>query len=412
MSGDPTGSTERAFARPNDLALDLDLSVPPEHELGRALGLDTAKNALRHMAREIMLAQLTLAHWRGRQMMYSRDRTFYSNVRRYRHRALSYVRTVEAMDELRVLELIDHQVGSKGHKWRYRSRARLHAEAHDALPISCVGELSFVPNEVIRLKNEAKALIRYRDTCETQDMRQEIFAHNEAIASLDVQLKSPNWTLDNRGLLRSEGSTINPQKRNLYRIFNCSWREGGRLYGGWWQNLPEADRQCLQINDRDVTELDYDFINPTLMAAGARVSWGNGDPYVVDGFPRKQSKSAFQILLNAPTMLKARRAVTDDLRSRGVAEASLRAEQLIKALTDRHPQFERFWGSGLGRRLQRIDSDLCTNILAALRAKGVVGLSVHDSVIVPEKNRQVLAEIMERELALTCRKLSKNGFQL
>ena len=412
MNGDLTRSTERALARPNDLALDLDLGPPTVHDLSRELGLGPTKNARRYIAREIILAQLILAAWFDRWLMYSRDRSYYSDVRRYRHRSLSYVRTIEGMDELRKLGLIDHQIGCIGPDWSYRSRARLRPEIVDSLPPAHVTELPFMPNEVIRLKNDAKALIAYADTDETHRMRREILAQNEAIGSIKTGLNSPNWCFDRHGLLRSERATINPSKAFLRRVFNSTWQEGGRLYGGWWQNLPVADRMRLRIDSSSVTELDFPHLHPTLMAAGAGLKWGGGDPYIVEGFARKQSKAAFQILVNAPTRLAAHHAVADDLRRCGIADSGTRAKQLIKALTDRHPKFERFWGSGMGRRLQRVDSDLCTNILAALRAKGLVGLSVHDSVVVIENAREVLIEIMDRELALTCRKLESTGFQI
>ena len=394
---------------PEGSGLDLDIGPPPQHDLSRALGLDPTSIKARRLAREIVLGQLALAFWCDRWLMYSRDRSYYSSVRQYRHPALSYVRTTQSMDSLRELDLIEHQTGSIGPNWRYRSRARLRPEAISALPIVHVSQLPVAPKEVIRLKNGEKQLVPYQDTEETRCMRREVLEQNEAIGSAAISLQSPNWRMDNRGLLRSAKATVTPIENCLSRIFNVSWQEGGRYYRGWWQNLPETDRRWLRIDGSAVHELDVAHIHPTLMAAGAVVSWGGGDPYIVDGLPRELSKRAFQILVNAATMRAALGAVNDDLRRLGVADSMSRAKRLIEALTDRHPQFARFWGSGLGRRLQRIDSDLCTRIHAALRAKGIVGLSVHDSFIVPEHAQGILAEIVERELALICRKLQATG---
>ncbi|MEA1946321.1 MAG: hypothetical protein U9N83_03340, partial [Thermodesulfobacteriota bacterium] len=51
----------------------------------------------------------------------------------------------------------------------------------------------------------------------------------------------------------------------------------------------------------------------------------------------------------------------------------------------------------IGITLQNIDSKIMNNILMRLMDKSILGLSVHDSVIVAEQHTDVLREIMVAE---------------
>ena len=53
--------------------------------------------------------------------------------------------------------------------------------------------------------------------------------------------------------------------------------------------------------------------------------------------------------------------------------------------------------SDVGVDLMNMDSEIMNNILMRLMDKGILGLSVHDSVIVAEQYKDVLREIMVAE---------------
>ena len=55
------------------------------------------------------------------------------------------------------------------------------------------------------------------------------------------------------------------ERVRLYRVFNNgSFDEGGRFYGGWWQNLPSEYRQFITINGHTTSE--YDYSAPSILA--------------------------------------------------------------------------------------------------------------------------------------------------
>jgi hypothetical protein len=46
---------------------------------------------------------------------------------------------------------------------------------------------------------------------------------------------------------------------------NGSFNEGGRFYGGWWQNFPSDYRQFITINGHTTWEYDYSSLHPAML---------------------------------------------------------------------------------------------------------------------------------------------------
>jgi hypothetical protein len=61
-----------------------------------------------------------------------------------------------------------------------------------------------------------------------------------------------------RNLLQSRRiAPIDFTRNCLYRIFNEDFTSGGRIYRGWWQNIPRELRQYITIDGEPCSELDY-----------------------------------------------------------------------------------------------------------------------------------------------------------
>jgi hypothetical protein len=63
-----------------------------------------------------------------------------------------------------------------------------------------------------------------------------------------------------------------------------------------------------------------------------------------------------------------------------------------------HYALERYWSTGVGCRLQRIDGDMCASIQRRCREFSIPCLSVHDSFIVPARHHELLKQLMNEEL--------------
>ena len=181
-----------------------------------------------------------------------------------------------------------------------------------------------------------------------------------------------------------------PAMTTLYRVFNgCSWKLGGRFYGGWWQQARSADRKLLQIDGEPVVEHDYSQLHPRLIYARAEKRL-NGDAYTLPGWDRSVAKRAFNILINAPNYQAALGAVAAECNG-----DRHRAAGLIQDLRDRHAPIATHFHTGVGLELQNQDAEMARGIMARLSRQGIGTLPVHDSFIVKRRHEAALLEAME-----------------
>ena len=147
--------------------------------------------------------------------------------------------------------------------------------------------------------------------CVTQS-RRTIAAFNQMISGVELELPDEEWTKLRQAEEKAYPEDVpklhaagNTQAKGLYRVFSGDWEAGGRLYGGWWQLLPKAQRRKLLISGAPAVELDYSQIHPTILyrMKGATLE---GDAYLMGGYPqtlefREFGKRTFNRLLNKRT---------------------------------------------------------------------------------------------------------------
>ena len=141
-------------------------------------------------------------------------------------------------------------------------------------------------------KPSPKALVHYKDTDETRRLRAEMAEINRFLATASITLADapqPAGCLTRRFILRTPDD---PAAFNL----------GGRLFGGFWQNLPREERHRLRINGEPVADLDYSGMFPRLayLAAGAPMPPPDADPYAIPGLEshRDGAKKALNALIS------------------------------------------------------------------------------------------------------------------
>ena len=104
--------------------------------------------------------------------------------------------------------------------------------------------------ETIILRDIKKKPVEYRDeelpaaeAAKVTSMRQQLKEYNEALFNTFIDIP----TLE-KGYIESPGSgrddvrhSISHHHKRVYRVFNnSSFDQGGRFYGGWWQNIPKG----------------------------------------------------------------------------------------------------------------------------------------------------------------------------
>jgi hypothetical protein len=130
------------------------------------------------------------------------------------------------------------------------------------------------------------------------------------------------------------------------------------------------------------------------------------------GFPRREIKSTFNILVNAASENSAVLAVQDKLIGLGRDRPRHRAIALVDAVKTHHPKFAFAWGTGFGLRLQNIDAEMCAEVQRIMRVSGRPVLSVHDSFIVGASAESKLKAVMEEVLEHFKRLLSDTGIEV
>lgn len=169
----------------------------------------------------------------------------------------------------------------------------------------------------------------------------------------------------------------------LKRIFKYDWCRGGRLYGGFWQNLPRGERVNLLIDGEATAELDYVTLHPRILYASVARAL-DFDPYLVPGFdvPRDMGKRTFNRLLNGSW--DARMVHPLAFRPEDRACFSSRAEfrAYVASMRDGLSDIGHYLGSALGLELQCRDSELVLDVISICVGVGIPIYPIHDSFIV------------------------------
>lgn len=348
-----------------------------------------------------IITNLLVAEIAGSWVSYSRNKEFYPGLSRYEGPGFTYRRIIAAVESLKKRGLIIEQ-RAKQASFGWQSRMR----ASPRLLEIAAGWGPLVPTlyELIHLKDEHKRRIDYRETEETLRMRHELEAVNEALAALTITSNTLDLT---RPVVLLRGGEVATRIQRMHRCFNRDFRHGGRFYGPFWQNCPKDERAALRIDGCPVTEHDYAQLHPQLLYAHFGLTIP-GDAYTIEGVPRGLAKIAWQILMNSSSRREGRHALLAHLKSDepGRSVSLSDADRILDLLERRHAPVRRAFYSGVGLKLQLVDSNLIIGVLVRCLSEGFVGLPVHDSLIVRcGAEADVAKQIMDDELAKLLRKL-------
>jgi hypothetical protein len=364
-----------------DIILTLNWSC--DHQLIDKLGLRTQTRQHLESLTGVVGALLIAAESGDRWVSYSRNRNRYTGQQRYYGPCFTYRYVVSAADQLDHAGLLEHQKAkpSPGGSWQSRMRASpaLIAAAEHS-DIRCRAR------ELIRLKDGPR-YVPYLDTAQTLEWRDELEEVNAALGNIDIDL--PGVARTARHFLPENHPILITPPPALYRVFlRGSWEFGGRCHA-WWQNCPGRIRDQFHLNGQPVARPDYCALNGQILYAqrGARM---DGDVYDVgSGFTRDQGKLGFQVALNA----RDRRTAIAAIAKKANLEWR-RADALLEAVQFRNTPIADAFGRDLGVKLMRIDSELILACLKTCISEGILGLPVHDEIIVASQHASRVAEIM------------------
>ena len=331
---------------------------------------------------------------------------YYSENPRYRDPLLTYKQTIAAFDGLNMLGLIE--VTKEGYYDRETLQGSLTKfVARDELlerlrEIEVHPALSIQPNlniESILLRNTIdghRQHVDYNDTPKTDEYRQNLKRINQCFLRhwADIQIKDTEFdALEARIGADDERLPIDFTARTLVRIFsNGSFKEGGRFYRGWWQNVPSEYRKHITIDMKQTIEYDFSQLNPHMLYFASNKELGSEDAYyrVLDGEHRDLVKSAFNAMIQASTNLRNCPSDIDP----SIADMSW--GELRDRIIEAHKPIEHLFFCGTGNKMQFEDSCICEGVMLHFASMDTPALPVHDSFIMHHGYGGELEEAMRR----------------
>ena len=250
---------------------------------------------------------------------------------------------------------------------------------------------------------ERRELVDYEDTPETVAFRSEVSRLNTALNKADLALQ------DESGLPTPTGI------RSLRRVFNlppdasegeARFDLGGRLFGGWWQQVTKERRTGIRIDGEPIADLDYQnlFLRLAYVEAGLPPPYGDLyaiTPELSDARHRPGVKKAASAMLFRRTpLLRAPRGSRGDLPA-GISGAQLRA-----AILAAHPGLAGVFETGIGLRLMFLESQILVRALLSLTDDGIVALPMHDGLMAARsKEQRAIRAMTEAAVAITGQEL-------
>jgi hypothetical protein len=249
---------------------------------------------------------------------------------------------------------------------------------------SDAGEIIILKRRKRGYRDESE-LIDYKDTPTTHRFRREVRAINDWLAKADITFDPAAYK-----------QPVDLRARQLRRVFTLGrFDSGGRLFGGFWENLPKPARlQGLRIDGEPVVGLDYSQTNPLLAYHVAEAVPPAADAYTLQGL--EKCRDGVKKVFNA--MLFKHPVNQFPKGSRKLFPQRIKCEHVTEAILLRHPMLKDVLSSPeTGHRLQFLESEIMMRVLRECQKRNIVALPVFDCVVVKASVEDAVRKIMRQE---------------
>lgn len=189
--------------------------------------------------------------------------------------------------------------------------------------------------------------------------------------------------------------------KSLFRVFNRgSLNFGGRFYNEAFQNLNKIIRNSFKINGEKTISWDYSGFHIRMLYHMLKLDF-NKECYIYtkgeNDYKRTQIKYASLIMINAKNIHSAKEAIYHKLIEKDCPMTYKEIWDLIYEFKKFHEPIKHFLFSDIGVELQNLDSKIMDNILSILVDKDILGLPVHDEIIVQYQHKDFVYDLMMEE---------------
>jgi hypothetical protein len=179
---------------------------------------------------------------------------------------------------------------------------------------------------------------------------------------------------------------------SVYRTFSGAFDLGGRLYGGWWQNVPSELRRYIWINEYQAIEVDFSGMALRCLYASEGLPVPD-DPYEIGlGYrPEDPRRDIVKEYINAILNDKNHKYWADpkDIKMLGITRAEL--DRRVRSM---HAPIAHHFHTDAGLRMQFVDSKIALLVITRLMRRGIQVLPIHDSFLV----QAPFVEDLQREM--------------
>ncbi|UZW54748.1 hypothetical protein NUH86_14855 [Sphingobium sp. JS3065] len=257
--------------------------------------------------------------------------------------------------------------------------------------------------------------INFSPTAETQEWTDTLEAINAFYRQQEIALglsaaELELWLADRNAESGMKGAPYRlPElfSTDIYRVFNNGdadhpkFDEGGRLFGGWWMNIPESLRQAITINGEPTVEVDYKNCHPRMLYHERGLD-GDGELYSISEISTYEAATGVRAATYRPCIKWLMQIL---INGRGRPEAverpadmvfppDISITKLVALIEARHEPIASSFRTGAGLRLMRLESDIALEIISSAMHEGFMVLSVHDSFITTNDKRDRLKTMM------------------
>lgn len=301
-----------------------------------------------------------------------------------------------------------------GFTTRMRATSKLISLAEDEYDINpyMIGIYPDAEPETIILKSEKKGKAKkskeldYPDTEQTIQWRDNIAAINKSLASHHIDLNVSDEVLTEIQIFMANKDEKDDKERyidftnkRVRRIFNNGvFSEGGRFYGGWWQQIPSGYRMYVTIDDNMTQEMDFSNMNFIVMYAEKGLTPPEGDCYILPGIDaslRDDIKKAFHTIVNCKTRGEAIGAVDKQIEEGDLPE-ELTGKKLMSAFEEKHEPIADMIASGHGVRGMFTESQIAEKVMLKGIEYGMCILPMHDGFIIRKADEHLLEAWMKQ----------------
>ena len=247
-----------------------------------------------------------------------------------------------------------------------------------------------VGDETIVLKKLKKGFwdesetVEYEDNEQTNHYRDEMTQINQWIKEADLNYLMPF----------NNDTDVDLSERRLRRYFTRgSFESGGRLFGGFWQEMKKEQRKNIIIDGEEAVSLDYSQMSPRILYGLCDFNPGSRDCYGISGYERyrKGTKKVFNSMPFADKPMTRFPKGVNQLFKEGT-----RFLEVTDAIQRFHSGIAHRFYRGIGHYLQYIESQILIKVLLGLKDLGIHALPIHDAVLVGRTWVDMSRQLMEQ----------------